>query len=65
MGFSHLVNIDATIVAFKAMFYIPLDVQIQYYPEGDIENDRLLRVIFIPIMSVLKCGIRFSLDPFY
>lgn len=47
MGFSHLVNIDATIVAFKAMFDIPLDVQIQYCPEGDIENDRLLRVIFI------------------
>ena len=40
------------------------DVQIKYYPKGDIENDRQLRLIFIPLMVVLEGGVRFPLDPF-
>ena len=63
MGFSHLVNIDAIVEAFKAKYNIPQDVHIEYCPEGDIEDIRVLRVIFIPLMVVLEGVVRFPLDP--
>ena len=63
-GFAYLLNFDDTIEAFKVMFGILNDVQIKYYPKGDIENDRRLGLIFIPLMVVLEGGVRFPLDPF-
>lgn len=50
MGFAHLVNSE--------------DVHIKYCLEGDIENDRRPRLIFFPLMVVLKGGVKFPLDPF-
>lgn len=64
MGFAYLLNSNDAIEAFKVMFGILNDVQIKYYPKGDIENDRQLRLIFIPLMVVLEGGVRFPLDPF-
>lgn len=63
MGFSHLVNIETTVKAFKARYNIPHDVHIKYCLEGDFENEKVLRVIFIPLMGVLKGEVRFPLDP--
>lgn len=63
MGFAHLVNTDTAIEAFKAKYNIPQDVLIKYYPKGDIEDERVTRVIFIPLMAILEGGVRFPLDP--
>ena len=46
MGFSHLLNTNADIEAFKTKFDIPHDVHIAYYHKGDIEDQRLLWVVF-------------------
>ena len=62
MGFAHLVRNDTSIKAFKAKYDIPLDVFIEYYLEGNIEGQRVPRVIFIPLMFVLEGGVRFPLD---
>ena len=63
MGFAHLVNIDATVEAFKAKYNIPWDVFIEYCIEGNIEDQRVPRAIFIPLMAILEGGVRFPLDP--
>lgn len=63
MGFSHLVNTEAIVEAFKARYNIPHDVQSNSFSERDFKNEKVLRVIFIPLMGVLKRGVRFPLDP--
>ena len=44
MGFAHLLNFDAVVATFKTRFNIPQDVDIEYYLEGNIENERRDRV---------------------
>lgn len=63
MGFAHPVNIVATIKAFKAKYNIPQYVLIEYCLEGNIDDERESRVIFIPLMAVLVGRVRFPLDP--
>ena len=63
MGFAHLVSTRATVEAFKAKYHIPQDVFIEYCQEGNIEDQKVLGVIFIPLMAVPEGGIRFLLDP--
>ena len=46
MGFAHLFSTDAAVAAFKTRFNISHEVNIEYYPEGDIENDRRPRIVF-------------------
>ena len=55
MGFSHL-RIEAALATFRTRFNISLDVDIEYYPEGNIENDRCPRVVFFPLMAILEGG---------
>lgn len=62
MGFAYLLRTKATIVAFGRRFNIPLDVNVKFYPEGNIENNRLPRVVCFPLMLILKGGIRFLID---
>ena len=62
MGFAHLVNTSTAIKAFKAKYHIPKDIFIEYYPEGNIKDQRVPRVIFIPQMVVLEGGVRFHLE---
>ena len=64
MGFSHFVNTEATITTFKVQFNIPRDVDIEYCTEGNIEDERMLRVIFVPLTAILEGGVKFPLDPF-
>ena len=40
MGFSHLLKTEVALATFRARFNSPLDVDIKYYHEGNIENDR-------------------------
>ena len=63
MGFAHLDNTDAAIEAFKAKYHIPWNVFIEYCPKGNLEDQKVPRVIFIPLMAVLDGGVRFLLDP--
>ena len=63
MGFAHLLNFDATVAAFKTRFNIPQDVDIEYYLEGNIENERRARVVFFPLVAFLKGDVRFPIDP--
>lgn len=42
LGFSHLLNTNADVEAFKTKFNIPCDVHIAYCYEGDIKDQRLL-----------------------
>jgi len=46
MGFAHLLRTEAALATFIARFDIHLDVDIEFYPEGNIENDRRPRVVF-------------------
>ena len=46
MSFSYLLKTNADVESFKARFDIPYDVNISYYHEGDIEDQRLPHVVF-------------------
>lgn len=63
MGCSYLLNTAANVVAFKTRFNIPRDVNISYCYERDIEDQRLPRVVFFPLMAILEGGVRFLVDP--
>ena len=63
MGFAHLVNTTTATEAFKAKYNIPRGILIKYCLEGNIKDQRVLRVIFIPLMAVLEVGVRFPLEP--
>lgn len=63
MGFSHFLRIEATLATFRARFNIPLDVDIAYYHEGSIENDRRPYVVIFCLMAILENGVRFPVDP--
>lgn len=63
MGFSHLLRTEATLATFRARFEVPLDVDIEYCPKGNIENDQCPRVAFFPLMVILEGGVRFPMDP--
>ena len=64
MSFSYLLNTNAGIKSFETRFNIPHDVNISYYHEGDIEDQRLPHVVFFPLMSLLEGKVRFPVDPF-
>ena len=63
MGFSHLVNIAAAVKVFKAKYNISRDIFIEYFSKGNIEDRRVSRVVFIPLMAILKGRVRFLLNP--
>ena len=46
MGFSHLLRTEAALATFMGRFDILLDVDIEFCPEGNIENGRHHRVVF-------------------
>ena len=63
MGFVYLLKFDTAVAAFETRFNIPRDIQIEYCPRGNIENDRCPRVVFFPLMAILEGGDRFPVDP--
>ena len=46
MIFLYLLKTNANVESFKAKFDIPRDVNISYYHEGDIEDQRLPHIVF-------------------
>ena len=63
MGFAHLLRTQVALTTFRARFNIPQDVNVEFCLKGDIENNRLPRVVFFPLMSILKGGVRFPVNP--
>lgn len=54
MGFAHLLSTGAAIATFWARFNIPQNVNIEFCSKGNIENNRLPRVVFFPLMAILE-----------
>ena len=52
------------VATFKTRFNIPQDVDIEYYHEGEIEDQRLPWVVFFPLMAILDGEVRFPIDTF-
>ena len=63
MGYSHLLDFEATLPNFRAVYNIPGDVYVAYYHEGDIALQRCPHVVFFPLMAILEGGVRFLVDP--
>lgn len=63
MGFSYLVDTEASVATFKVQFNFPLYVDIVYCYKENIEEKRMPKVIFIPFMAIPEGGVRFPLDP--
>ena len=65
MVFARLLRTKAVLASFRARFDIPLDVDIEYCHEGNIENDRRPRVVFFPSMAVLEGELDFPWTLYY
>ena len=63
MYFAYLWKTRANVESFKVSYNIPRDVEISYCHEGYIEDHSLPYVIFFPLKSILKGGVRFPVDP--
>ena len=62
MGFSHLLDIEATLASFRVRFAIPNDVDVSYCHEDNIALEQCLHVVFFPLMCILEGGVRFLVD---
>ena len=62
MGYSHLLNIEASLVNFRATYNAPKDVEVSYCHEGNIALERHPQVVFFPLMAILEGGVRFPVD---
>ena len=62
MGFSHLLNTEASLANFKAVYDIPGDVEVAYCHKGDIALQQRPHVVFFPLMAILEGGVRFPVD---
>ena len=62
MGYSHILDIEATLPSFREAYNIPEDVDITYYHEGDIALQRHPHVAFFPLMAILEGRVRFPVD---
>ena len=63
MGYSHLLDTEATLPSFRAAYNNPKDLEIAYCHEGDIALQRRPHVEFFPLMAILEGGVRFLVDP--
>ena len=63
MGYSHLLDTEATLPSFRVAYNIPEDVGIAYCHEGDITLQQRPHVVFFPLIAILEGGVRFPVDP--
>ena len=63
MPFAYLLKTREDVESFKVIYNIPCDVEISYSHEGEIVDQRVPQVVFFPLMSILKGGVRFPVDP--
>ena len=54
-----------SLASFRAIYIVPRDVDITYCHKGDIDlyRRRGLNTVFFPLMTILKGGVRFPVDP--
>ena len=64
MGYSYLLSSEASLASFRVAYNVPVDVDIAYCHEGDIDLHRHsgLNTVFFPLMVILKGGVRFPVD---
>ena len=63
MPFAYLLKTREDIESFRVKYNIPHDVEISYCHEGEIADQMLPHVMFFPLMSILKGGVRFPVNP--
>ena len=63
MGYSHLLNTEASLAIFRATYNVPEDVEVSYCHEGNITLEWHPQVVFFPLMAILEGGVRFPVDP--
>ena len=63
MPFAYLLKTGEDVESFRVRYNIHRDIEISYYHEGDIEDQRLPHVMFFPLMSILEGKVRFPVDP--
>ena len=65
MGFSHLLNTEASLATFRQTFSIPKDVNVAYCHESEITLHRHSgsNTAFFPLMLILDGEVRFPVDP--
>ena len=63
MGYSHLLNTEASLTNFRATYNVSKDVEVAYYHEGNIALEQCPQVVFFPLMAILEGGVRFPMDP--
>ena len=63
MPFAYLLKTGEDVESFRVRYNIHRDIEISYYHEGDIEDQRLPHVMFFPLMSILEGEVRFPVDP--
>ena len=56
MGFAHLLKTEVALATFRARFDIPLDVDIEFCLEGNIENDGRPWVVFLSFDGYFRRG---------
>ena len=63
MGFAYLLNVEAPLATFRQNFSVPDDVEMVYCHESEIAHHRGAGTAFFLLISVLKGGVRFPIDP--
>ena len=63
MGYSHLLDSEATLPNFRAVYNIPGKLDVAYCHESDITLQRCSHAVFFPLMAILEGGVRFPMDP--
>ena len=62
LGYSHLLNIEASLTNFRVTYGVLKDVEVAYCHKGNIAFEWRPQVVFFPLMAILEGGIRFPVD---
>ena len=63
MRFARLLDTEVALANFRARLAVPNDVVISYYHEDNIALEWHPHVVFVPLMAILKRGVKFLVDP--
>ena len=63
MGYTYLLNTEASLATFRQRFNIPDDMDVAYCYESEITFHRRANTSFFLLMAILEGGVRFPVDP--